>query len=265
MPRKPDYGLDSPALVASFLLCGLLLLAFSFASSLLGGSFARGLYFFAGLFLLSLASLLLHYSFVGRFRIRDQLLASIPWRGDEFVLDVNSGLGLLLIGAARRLTTGRVVGLDRWSFGDPARNRPAAILANAELEGVSRRIEVRGGNPLLLPFKNAQFDVVISNLILREPRSSSDRDLLVREMLRVLKPGGRLVLAGLFFSARCLEILHRSGISHLARAPVRGSAFPLAALLTLGAARPHYITVTKPRALAAPQPISRPKASAASA
>jgi arsenite methyltransferase len=265
MPRKPDYGLDSPALAASFLLCGLLLLVFSFASSLPLGSFGRWLPFFAGIFLLSLAALLLHYSFVGKFRIRDQLLASIPWRGDEFVLDVSSGLGLVLIGAARRLTTGRAVGLDRWSFGDPARDRPAAVLANAELEGVARRIEIRGGNPLLLPFKDGQFDVVISNLVLREPRSSSDRDLLVREMLRVLKPGGRFVLAGLFFTARCLDLLRRSSISHPARSPLRGLYFSLAALLTLGAARPYYITASKPRALAAPHRLPTPRASAASA
>src|ERR1700690_3956612 len=209
MSRKPNYGLDSPALVASCLLFGILLLALSFASSLPRSSLGRWFPLFIGVFLLSVAALLIHYSYVGKFRIRDQILASIPWRGEEFVLDVGSGLGLLQIGAARRLTTGRAIGLDHWNPDDSTRNRPAKVLANAEFEGVVGRIEVRGGDPLLLPFKDGQFAVVISNLVLREPRSSSDRDLLIQEMLRVLKPGGRLVVVGLFFTARCLATLRR--------------------------------------------------------
>lgn len=265
MSRRPDYGLDSPALVASCLLFGLLLLAFSFASTLPRSSFGRWLSLLIGIFLLSVAALLFHYSYVNKFRIRDQILASIPWRGDEFVLDVGSGLGLLLIGAARRLTTGRAIGLDDWNPDDATRNRPAKVLVNAELEGVSRRIEVRGGEPLPLPFKDAQFDVVISNLVLREPRSSADLDLLVHEMLRVLKPGGRLVLAGLFFTSRSLGTLQRFGIPHPAGSPILGLASPLATLLTFGVARPHCITATKPRAIAIPHRVPRPKAAAASA
>ena len=43
----------------------------------------------------------------------------IPWRGNETVLDVGTGRGLLMIGAARRLTTGISVGIDIWSAKDP--------------------------------------------------------------------------------------------------------------------------------------------------
>jgi predicted RNA methylase len=45
--------------------------------------------------------LLLWSSLFGKFRARDALLNAVPWRGDEQVLDVGCGHGLMLIGAAK--------------------------------------------------------------------------------------------------------------------------------------------------------------------
>ena len=41
------------------------------------------------------ALLLLWSSLVGKFRVRDSLLNAVPWRGDEHVLDVGCGHGLM--------------------------------------------------------------------------------------------------------------------------------------------------------------------------
>ena len=60
--------------------------------------------------LLLTAGFMLWGSKSGKLRVRDRLLATIPWRGDERVLDVGCCRGLLLCGAARRLTTGTAVG-----------------------------------------------------------------------------------------------------------------------------------------------------------
>lgn len=49
------------------------------------------------------AALFLLYVKIGKFRHRDFMLSLHPWRGDEQVLDVGCGRGLLLAGAARRL------------------------------------------------------------------------------------------------------------------------------------------------------------------
>ena len=52
-------------------------------------------------------------------------------RGDEDVLDVGTGRGLLLVGAAKRLVTGRAVGLDIWKTSDlsgNARDKTQAVL-----------------------------------------------------------------------------------------------------------------------------------------
>lgn len=65
---------------------------------------------------------------VGKLRSRDRLLDGLALRGDETVLDVGCGRGLLLIGAAKRLTTGTAVGVDIWQTEDLSGNRPEATL-----------------------------------------------------------------------------------------------------------------------------------------
>jgi ribosomal protein L11 methylase PrmA len=74
---------------------------------------------------------------VGKLREREQLLDRIAWRGDEAVLDVGCGRGLLLVGAAKRLRAGHATGIDLWQAEDLAGNRPEATLENARLEGVT--------------------------------------------------------------------------------------------------------------------------------
>ena len=58
------------------------------------------------------------YSKFMKFRHRDNMLGMVNWRGDERVLDVGTGAGLLLIGAAKKLNTGKATGVDVWSTVD---------------------------------------------------------------------------------------------------------------------------------------------------
>jgi SAM-dependent methyltransferase len=92
------------------------------------------------------AGLMVRSSRAGKLNERDRLLDELPWRGDEWVLDVGCGRGLLLIGAAKRLSTGRAIGLDLWRKQDQAGNDPAATMANAQAEGVAERVELRDGD-----------------------------------------------------------------------------------------------------------------------
>src|SRR5262249_48362738 len=127
-------------------------------------------YFFLG------ACGMLWYSKVEKFRVREKLLNSLSWKGDETVLDVGCGRGLLLTGAARRLTTGKAVGVDLWVRGALTDNRPETVIENARCEGVADRVEIKEGDVKQLPFSDSSFDVVVSNYVVHEVKNQSERE-----------------------------------------------------------------------------------------
>ncbi|WP_213289156.1 methyltransferase domain-containing protein [Bradyrhizobium sp. sGM-13] len=101
-------------------------------------------------------------------------------RGDR-VLDVACGTGVLAREAARRTeSSGRVAGLDP----------NAGMLAVAR--DLAPGIDWRDGAAEALPFPDRSFDVVVCQFGLM---FFSDRDKAVREMLRVMVPGGRCAVA----------------------------------------------------------------------
>ncbi|MGW8881099.1 class I SAM-dependent methyltransferase [Streptomyces mirabilis] len=112
------------------------------------------------------------------------------------------GRGAVLIEAARRLATGHAVGVDLWSGKDQSGNRPEVTLANAAAAGVADRVEVRTADMTALPFADGSFDVVTSALAIHNIPSSEARCRAVDEAMRVLRPGGRLIVADFWPMAR---------------------------------------------------------------
>jgi ubiquinone/menaquinone biosynthesis C-methylase UbiE len=245
MSSRADYGIDSPAIVAGLILFSGIVFCAALVWHFLGDPppvaeialVAAGIYFLLG------AGGMVYYSKVGKLRIRDQMLDLIPWRGDEVVLDVGCGRGLLLIGAARHLTTGKAIGLDRWVTGALTGNRPEAALDNARLNGVLDRVEVKEGDVRQLPFDAASFDAVVSNFVVHEVNNRAERDQMLREMVRVLKPGGRLALVDFIFTGECVRVLLEIGIADAKRMRV-GSflSFWFSAVLNLGLVQTYLVT-----------------------
>jgi len=131
------------------------------------------------------------------------------------VLDAGCGRGLALIGCAKKLTTGAAVGIDLWAAKDLSHNNPAATLANAIAEGVADRVAVETGDITRLPFADASFDAVISMTVLHNIPSRDARDQALRELVRVLKPGGRIAVFDLLHVSRYTAVLQDAGMTVL--------------------------------------------------
>jgi arsenite methyltransferase len=190
-----DYGQDAPGLMRGFLAGGVAALALTLVALWFGlWPWLVTLTAVACLYLLGMGSFMIFESRIGKVRDRDGLLASLPWRGDEAVLDVGCGLGLMLIGAALRTPQGHATGIDLWRAGDQARNSAAETLSNATAAGVSGRVTVQTADMRALPFADGTFDRVLSAWAVHNMPEAEDRSRALGEMLRVLKPGGTLAV-----------------------------------------------------------------------
>lgn len=233
---KGNYGIDSPAIVVTLSVLGL--------GALAGAQFLSSFWRWAGdivgAYFLMGAGGMLYYSKVGKLALREKLLDKIKWRGDEQVLDVGCGRGLLAVAAARRLTTGKVIGVDVWKPGAVSGNRAEAVLENARIEGVSDRIEWKRGDARELPFAHGTFDVVVSNFVVHELSSRSDRGKMMREMARVMKPGAQLALVDFIFTDDCVQDLRNHEVE--AERFRDGSwSYWISVILNFGAVRKYLV------------------------
>src|SRR5688572_21589126 len=105
------------------------------------------------------------------------------------------GRGAVLTAVARRLTTGRVTGVDIWRTRDQSGNARDVTLLNASLEGVGDRVQIETGDMRALPYPDATFDLVVSSLAIHNIRSNADRKRAIVEGFPVLKLGGRIVIS----------------------------------------------------------------------
>ncbi|MEU6233515.1 class I SAM-dependent methyltransferase [Kitasatospora sp. NPDC047058] len=188
--RRPRYGVDAPAFPAT-------LGAAAAACYLAAGRWrsGRAALLTAGTALLAHTGVYLHTTLCGKLSVWARELDAAGLKGDEELLDLGCGRGAVLIEAARRLPSGRAVGVDLWSGKDQSGNTPEATLANAAAAGVSDRVEVHTADMTALPFATGSFDVVTSALAIHNIPSPKARYRAVDEAMRVLRPGGHLLVA----------------------------------------------------------------------
>jgi len=125
-------------------------------------------------------------------------------KGDEIILDLGTGAGLLSVNLAKKLNQGKVYGIDRWSwypllssrlvltmiFGSSMKN----ARRNAQLEKVSEKcIYIKGDFNERLDFNDNYFDLICSSQSLYFITDPNRLKFLLKEVNRVLKKDGKII------------------------------------------------------------------------
>lgn len=122
-------------------------------------------------------------------RQRDATLQRLSLTPGERVIDIGCGPGFLCESIAASVgPTGRVVGIDI----------SEELIDFAIKDRSSGSVEYRVGSAINLPAEPAQFDVAVSTQVIEYV---ADADAVLREMFRVLRPGGRAFIVDTDFDS----------------------------------------------------------------
>lgn len=161
--------------------------------------------------------------------VLDNVLKQLPWDGNGTLLDIGCGSGALAVKAAKKYPLAQIVGVDDW--GEKWDYAQTQCENNARIEGVTGRVRFQKGDAAKLQFPASFFDAAVSNFVFHEVTSQPDKLLLIREALRVIKPGGAFCFEDVYFSTHfypdldgLLEAL-RADVSELHFVDARKSKF----------------------------------------
>lgn len=129
-------------------------------------------------------------------RTLNAVMDALALSGGERLLDVGCGTGELARVAVQRIRGLRVVGIDA---------APAMIAVGRKKLLGAPQVTFEIGRAEALPFGDEQFDTVVSASMLHH---AQDPDRVLRECLRVLRPGGQLVVVDWCLDFRRSRLLH---------------------------------------------------------
>jgi arsenite methyltransferase len=232
VPRRPDFGLDAPPIVYGYGALGAVGVVLLVIGGLLSQPVVLGWGAWAAVLGIGVGGLMVYSSKAGKIRVRDRLFDGLRLRGDEAVLDLGCGSGLMLLGAAQRLTTGTATGIDVWRTVDQAGSSREQCLDNARRLGVADRVKLIDGDMTSLPFPDASFDLVCASLAVHNLHPAARRERAISEACRVLRPGGRLAIVDIAGTRTYAATATAAGLRDVRRSGFVLGIFPPARMVT---------------------------------
>lgn len=223
MKNKPNFGIDAPKVIINLTIAFLLIILIQV---LLNIFILKGrpiinivinllLILSALSFLITIMNMFLS-SLVFKIKYREVVLNKLKIAGNEKVLDVGCGLGLYLIGVAKRLTTaGHITGLDIWQTEDLSKNNKKNTLKNIEIENVADKVDLITGDMREMPFNDDAFDVLVSSFAIHNIYKDVERKKALKEIMRVTKNGGKICLIDFRHIDEYKNILEGYGVKEI--------------------------------------------------
>lgn len=187
MNARPHYGFDLPAVALGSTMAAAALLALTaLVAATTGGLWWLFPLGYALVFALSCASIC-YTARRGRFTVWRRLLDGVRLTGGESIVDLGCGHGAVLMLAARKVPHGHAIGVD-------GKSRLNRTFANAKAEQVNVDL-ISAADLGELPIETGTVDLVVSSLALHRIGKDAARAKVIAEAVRILRPGGRVLIA----------------------------------------------------------------------
>ncbi|MFW9990362.1 MAG: class I SAM-dependent methyltransferase [Candidatus Odinarchaeota archaeon] len=148
-----------------------------------------------------------------QYKVWNLVIQNLHWNGRGKILDIGTGAGPLAIEIAKKFPESLVWGVDYWG-GKLWNYSKLKCQNNARIEEVADRVIFQKVNASNMPFKDNEFDAIVSNFVYHEVNNIKDKKRLIIESFRVLKKGGAFSLQDTFKNRKKFGIIEEL-INHI--------------------------------------------------